>query len=365
MTYIKGFDGLRCISIVLVVITHLGIAELIPSGSYWRENFFYFFSGAAGVNIFFAISGFLITTLLLQEQKRYGSVDFKRFFARRFLRLLPPIIPFYLALFLFMKMGYVRETYIGLAASLFYLFNFVPKAKFIWSPELSHTWSLAVEEQFYLLWAAVFKFFRGKRIYLIIGFLMSVCVVTSFLLPTLEVSYKGESYLLGSIFFTGRWMFPAIGAILAGALIALFNWNNTFGVQDRFTKTSYGLLALLVFCSPLYLPTILSPMFRIFHGTGAALCLLWVYQNQGSSIVKILEFRPFRYIGRISYGIYIWQGFFIRTGPEALPKIWVHDPPINVLLAFATAIISYELYEKRVMKLKKWHPWFVRGSSKD
>ena len=124
MNYIKGFDGLRCYSILLVVVTHLGIAHQFEEGSYLRDHLFYFFSGPAGVNIFFAISGFLITTLILNEIKTTGTFKVKLFFYRRFLRLLPPIIPFYLALYIFMQLGYVRETTIGLLASVFYLFNF-------------------------------------------------------------------------------------------------------------------------------------------------------------------------------------------------------------------------------------------------
>jgi peptidoglycan/LPS O-acetylase OafA/YrhL len=149
MKYIYGFDGLRCYSIILVIVTHLGVAQNFKEGSYLRDRVFYFFSGSAGVNIFFAISGFLITTLILNEIKKNGFLNVKSFFIRRFIRLIPPIIPFYIVLCVFMHLGYVRDTIIGLLASLFYMFNFVPKAKIIWSSELSHTWSLAVEEQFY------------------------------------------------------------------------------------------------------------------------------------------------------------------------------------------------------------------------
>jgi peptidoglycan/LPS O-acetylase OafA/YrhL len=67
----------------------------------------------------------------------------------------------------------------------------------------------------------------------------------------------------------------------------------------------------------------------------------------------LLEWKPIKYIGTISYGIYIWQGFFVRTGPNITPKIWVHDFPQNVALTLFIAIISYELLEKRILNLKK------------
>lgn len=354
MKYIKGFDGLRCYSILLVITTHLGVRHLIPKGSYLEQNLYYFFSGAAGVNVFFAISGFLITSLLLHEYKKNGRINLKYFFIRRFLRLLPPIIPFYIALFIFMQLGYVRETYIGLLASVFYLFNFVPKAKAIWSPELTHTWSLAVEEQFYLIWAFLLRYTQKvKKLYWFIFFVIVVSIFLSYWLPQVQVSYKGKIYDLDKLFFVDRWTLPAIATILIGALAAILNFYDFGNIRAKFKQTKYGVLAFLVFLSPLYLPDVLFPLARLFHGTGSTLILLWVFNNQDSKLVNVLEWSPIRYIGVISYGLYVWQGFFVRSTPFAEPKIWVHDFPYNVVLTFLVAIISYEFYEKRISSYKR------------
>ncbi len=350
--YIKGFDGLRFFSILLVVINHLGVSEYFKSGSYLRENVYYFFSGAAGVTIFFAISGFLITTLILNEIKETGKFNIKYFFIRRFLRLIPPVIPFFILLFIFMKLDYVRDTSIGLLASIFYLFNFVPKAKICWSAELSHTWSLAVEEQFYIIWALIFNYFNALTRNKIIFFLLALCIITSYTLPLMSIQLHGKKYLLDNIFFVTRWTIPAIGPILLGALFASLNHTNWKNIQRKFNEKKYAFLSLCVFFSPFYLPHVLMPLINLFHGLGAVLILLWIANNQESSLIKKLEWKPIKYIGTISYGIYIWQGFFVRTGPNLMPKTWVHEYPQNVILTLFVAILSYELFEKKIAHLK-------------
>lgn len=353
MSYIKGFNGLRTYSILLVILTHLGVAHSFEDGSYMKERVLYFFSGSAGVNIFFAISGFLITHLILKEIAKYGSFNIKNFFFRRFIRLLPPILPFYLALVVFMELGYVRETYMGLAASVIYLYNFVPRAKVIWSAELSHTWSLAVEEQFYLIWAFAYRFLRSQHIMYLLIALLTACGMAYYVLPELSVDVKGETFGLNEVFFVKRWIIPAMGPILLGALFSILNQEKTERFRQLFQSSKMGWIAFLVLCSPFYLPEFLMPLVRLFHAFGGVLILTWVYHNQESRAVRILEWRPFRYIGVISYGLYIWQGFFIRSTPLATPKIWVHDLPFNLILTFIVAILSYELYEKHVLKLKK------------
>jgi peptidoglycan/LPS O-acetylase OafA/YrhL len=352
MKYIKGFDGLRCFSVILVIITHTGIKNSLPESDYVRNNVFYFFSGAAGVNIFFAISGFLITSLLLHEKSLNGKIDLRKFFARRFLRLLPPIIPFFIAVFIFMILGYIRPAYAGLAAAIFYVSNFIPKAKFAYSPESAHTWSLSVEEQFYLFWAIIINRIRVYRVYIISGIIICLCLIFNYLLPVIPIRINGKDYLFEDIFFTQKWTVPAVAPIFIGAILALMNYENKWNIKDKFRQKKYGFISLIIFLSPFYLPDFLLPTLRFFHGLGASLILIWIYHNQNGAIVSFLEWKPIKYIGVISYGLYIWQGFFVRTGPAIEPKIWLHELPYNIPLSFVVAILSYELYEKKILKYK-------------
>ena len=143
MRYIKGFDTLRAISILMVVVAHL-----LPSGyEFYNSRLWIVVSGTTGVQIFFTLSGFLITTLLLKEIARTGRVNFKNFFARRFIRLLPPLVIFYVLVGIFMIEGSISSTWIGFVFSMFYAYNFVHHDYY--TVELGHTWSLGGEEQFY------------------------------------------------------------------------------------------------------------------------------------------------------------------------------------------------------------------------
>ncbi len=328
----------------------MGSISLFPDNEYLRRNIFYFFSGGAGVTMFFAISGFLITSILLSEKKRKGEIKLKRFFIRRFLRLLPPIIPFYITVAVFMYLGYIRESYVGLLASMLYLYNFIPIDKKFFTAELTHTWSLAVEEQFYFTWPFILSFVTLKRIYLIAFIIIISSFVILFSLPYL--SFHG--HLLNHVFFVERWIVPAIAPILIGSLAAVINFNNKEWVSGYFKRKTWFYISLAVLCAPFYLPDFLfNSCAQIFYSLGASLLLLWVSHNQNSRIVGFLENKVMSYIGKISYGLYIWQGFFIGDIPKVNPTLIVQALPFNVICTFLVAIVSYEFYEKRVLKLKE------------
>lgn len=104
MKYIKGFDTLRAISIAMVVTAHS-----LPNLWIQDHRIWYLISGDTGVLVFFVISGFLITTLLLKEKRMNGIINLKKFFARRFLRLLPPLVIFYLAILVLMTTGLFKK----------------------------------------------------------------------------------------------------------------------------------------------------------------------------------------------------------------------------------------------------------------
>lgn len=354
MKYIKGFNGLRFISISLVIINHLGLPHHFESDGIFHQYFSYFFSGGAGVNVFFAISGFLITTILLNEKAKYGTVNLKNFFAKRFIRLLPPVIPFYIALYVFMQLGYVRKVEFGLLISLFYLFNFVPKAKAFWSTELSHTWSLAVEEQFYLIWSILFKWLNRNKIIFIGISLILISIVFSLIVPSQKIDLKGSVMSIQDAFFIERWTIPAISPIIIGALIAIFNFKTPETAKSITNNKLYITIASVFFCSSFFIPNEFSILFNLPHSIGVSLFLLWIVHHQTHVFITWLEWKPIRYLGTISYGIYIWQGFFIRTSSHFEPKIQLHEWPLNLLLTLIISILSYEILEKRVLNLKKY-----------
>jgi len=145
-SYQPSLDGLRAIAIVLVMLLH---AQAMASGA-WP----YFLGGYTGVDIFFVLSGFLITSLLVQEWRDTGRISLRKFYIRRALRLLPALCVLLLVLGVGVKLFglYLHVTLATLLAALFYVANWALAFDTLDMGALHHTWSLSVEEQFYILW---------------------------------------------------------------------------------------------------------------------------------------------------------------------------------------------------------------------
>jgi len=126
MQYIKGFDSLRGIAIIYVIITHMGLSQILPNNFFIKTRLWSLISAETGIQIFFTLSGFLITTIFLSERHNLGKIKFYNFFVRRFLRLLPPLLIFYLAIALLTQQGIVVGTTLGYLFSIFFLYNFIP-----------------------------------------------------------------------------------------------------------------------------------------------------------------------------------------------------------------------------------------------
>jgi len=119
----------------------------------------------------------------------------------------------------------------------------------------------------------------------------------------------------------------------------------------RFEKNNKLIIfAVLIILSCLYLPKFLLPIFSIIQAFGVSLLLIWLYFNQSSGLCRVLELKPLTYVGRISYGLYVYQGLFLKTGPGG--ELWIQQFPNNILLTIAVSVLSYHFIEKKVLKLK-------------
>jgi len=138
---IPGLDGLRALAVLLVIGHHLGVAVI---------------NGSLGVMMFFVLSGFLITWILLQESERSGTVSLKRFYRRRSLRLFPALIVFTAAALLVPLLRGNEPQWVPALASMLYISNYFFALHHHGESDFGHTWSLSIEEQFYLLWPVLF-----------------------------------------------------------------------------------------------------------------------------------------------------------------------------------------------------------------
>lgn len=351
LNYIRGFNGLRAVSILFVLLTHLGFYETLLWQGFYHSSLDILFSGNTGVQLFFTLSGFLISLILLKEYKAKNGIHLKNFYIRRFLRLLPALCILLIIVSVFMWLKLIPRSIVGLIMSATYTYNFIPIK--LYTGELGHTWSLAVEEQFYFLLPLALLLFTStkKRIYLIAATLL-LCIAASYIWLNFSVTRHGKSYELAGLYMVERWLVPAIAPIMVGALAAIVVLEFSNYCKRKLEKQKWPLLFFLFFYTlPLILPDVFLPVKPFVQSLGFAVLLIWIFFNQQSVLCNFLEIKWLNYLGKISYGIYIYQGFFLRTGPED-SEIMAQLFPYNILLTFFAAIVSFELIEKPILKFK-------------
>jgi peptidoglycan/LPS O-acetylase OafA/YrhL len=208
--YRPDLDGLRAIAIGLVMVTHTKWP--------WVTN-----GGDAGVTAFFVLSGFLITNLLLGEYERRGSIDIVAFYRRRIIRLAPALLGLLaFTLVLGLVMGLQNHWQLGLLSCLAYVSNWVQVAGLNIHP-LGHTWSLAIEEQFYLLWPALIVFFRGRILVIALAAVIAGTAIRFVATGPFEyfsTITRADAIFLGCLLAITRVAMPGWAGWLA--LVALF-----------------------------------------------------------------------------------------------------------------------------------------------
>lgn len=345
---IAGLDGLRAIAIVLVILTHLGVWSQLETAGLLTARVSPLLQGMTGVHIFFVLSGFLITHLLMREKAVQGRICLRCFYVRRALRILP-LYALVLALTALIHLFiWPIAPHGSLAFAAAFLTNFIPKASY--APNLGHTWSLAVEEHFYLLWPLAFVHLT-KHGWRFANTLLLGVIAAAPLLHHLLISTG-----FGASHFVERWTVIAGSSIALGCLVALVV-DGALAVPSRarvLASPALPLTAGVLYAHSLLVGDILSPhMSNMARAAGVAVLIAWIYAVPGSRLVEVLEWPPFRYIGCISYGLYMWQGLLLSTGPHrAVAQLWPPEPIIGLVLLIVVAPLSYHLFEQPILALK-------------
>lgn len=329
---ISSLDGLRAVSIVLVILQHFSSAHQFGPHHYlWR-----FQLGDLGVRVFFVISGFLITSLLMEEHARNGQIDLYRFYARRFLRIFPAYYFFLAVVFLLTIAAIVPNQLADLVSPVLYLSNY-----FETSRVLAHTWSLAVEQQFYLIWPFIIVFL-GLRLGLM------VAIVFALMAPL----YRG--YLsLGVTDVPTIWtQFQTAGdAIAAGCIFAMARERLWSLASYRSLINQYGLAFAILAIG--FLAT--SHQWPIFWNTAGSFMMTLLIVIMMDCCIRMDQSIPFRvlnsaplvFIGTISYSLYIWQQLF------AYGKI-TDNAVLSTICLMLAACLSYFLVERPALRLKRF-----------
>ncbi len=331
---IPSLDGLRAISITFVLLAHLTGTLHFPLFMRFEEL------GYFGVRVFFCvISGYLITSILLAEMARTGTVSLTKFYFRRTIRLFPASYFLIAVVAVLAAAGRLALHKYDLALSLTYLMNYYDGRG--WN--LGHLWSLAVEEQFYLLWPFTLRSLGTTRA---MQLLVGVIAIT----PLIRLS----SPHLGPVLGAGA-SFPLVAdALAAGCLLA--GWRDVFyrnPLYRRVLTSRWFLVIPLLTLGLNYLP------FTKLHwlvldtlmNAGIALTTDWAMRNPASSVGRILNYPAVSFFGVLSYSLYLWQQIFLnRTSTSPLCQF-----PVNLVLALGMAMISYLCVESPLLKLRsRW-----------
>ncbi len=306
------------LSIGLVLLGHL-----YGTSHYPKNEFTHFLFGLAhlGVEIFFVISGFLITSLLLKEKERTGRISLSHFYLRRTLRIFPAAFVYITVIAVVVRPGYLIYAYT-------YTMCYASQAR-PWT--LGHLWSLSVEEQFYLIWpAALVLGFAYRRA---IGFAVLMLVPFARLLFWISGMHEIDEY------------FPAVAdSLMMGCLLAMYQETLRSRVRWLTHPVVFGVLGLLTLFSRYLLPSVRLQI--LFGGLIPLIIALFLFSAMERAD-GFLNNRVTSFLGILSYSLYLWQQPFLNRNSQD----WWAAFPLNLLLAFACALASYYVVEKPFLRM--------------
>lgn len=332
---LPGLDGIRAIAVCLVISCHS--PNDFASGTPLRRIADH---GQFGVPIFFVLSGYLITYLLLREEARVGRIGLGRFYMRRVIRIIPPMYALVAVSVVFAWLGWITLTPLALAGELLFFANLVPVPMVT-----GHLWSLAIEEQFYLAWPLVFLACRNPRWRAwVVGSALALMPLWRWL--TMWRVGTSEIYL------------PIRDAILTGCLLALAtklpSWERCLGSRAmRHSATSCVAVAALVGTfTPTYaaIPKI-GVVSSLLQSLCVAIVINQVVRAPGGWLTRGLSLAPIAWIGRLSYSLYLWHTLFCAAVWPEVESRFLHLP-WSLAPTLATAMLSYYVIEKPLFRLR-------------
>jgi len=343
-------DALRGLAVAAVVVSHLGVKAPIVARIGWGE---------AGVELFFVLSGYLITGILLQARSQLeagaqtGGEAVRQFFLRRFLRIFPI---YYLTLAVTAVIGIypVRQT---LKWHLLYLSNFFFAISGQWFGPISHLWSLAVEEQFYLVWPWLILFLprRGLRN----AILLAIAVGPAYRLMALLVGVNVVAIDVVP--------FACLDSLGLGSLLAYFRWAAPEEPLPFFSRRSAGWIAFVIVIT-IHALSFLPPLLPIATVGGRfarAFLFGWLVQRAAVGFRgaggALLSFRPLGWIGRVSYGIYLFHNFTFEIEVRVLHYAFGMEMPTSLIAqrlsmtlgTLVAAAISWRYFEGPINRFKE------------
>jgi len=345
MKYIKGINGLRALAVLLVIISH------------WFPKTFFLNKlplGTIGVDIFFVISGFLITSILLRNNEEIKAQNdsffnkLKAFFLKRTIRIFP--IYYVLLFFLYFTNGDEFRDYF--VYYLTYTSNYLFYNTQSWHGFTAHFWSLAVEEQFYLFWPIlIFLIPKKNTFFLILSLIFSGIVYSAF--------FNGNMSRILTISCLPTLGF---GALLAYLEYYKIKWRIKF---YSIVKFLFYPLMFLTILNYIFIESFVYPISLVVSLITFRILLLCIDEKSNSLLFKFLNLNFTNYLGVISYGIYLYHNIIPSYWRRLIRKynieFFYNDLQINFLemtfkflILLIVSSLSWYLFEKPLLKLKKY-----------
>lgn len=346
-SHYRSLDGLRGLSIIIVVLSHFGTNQFLKPYNILIDS-------SLGVHIFFVLSGFLITTLLLKEKIKSGEISLKRFYIRRILRIVPVLYLFLFTLMAFNQYFKLKIEPLDFTFSLLFLKN-LPVTGSVFT---AHLWSLSVEEQFYLAFPILLAFSTKRYLFLMLFLVTFIPLISIlgfnrpdilFANPVVKIFTKISMYSF--------WEGPII--ILIGSLFSILAFKKIIRVENT-SKNYFLSLILLVIAIIIHTKTFFfySKYFSEYLSTAIIGYVILLSQNKRSFLALILNQALFVRIGVLSYSIYVWQQLFIGRQPwQPWLQSW-NDYPLEVIIILKIICVallasaSYYLFESKILKLR-------------
>lgn len=339
----EGLDGLRAIAVLAVVWHHA------HPGSSWLPISA---NGFLGVDVFFVLSGFLITHLLIEERRATGSVSLQNFYMRRSLRIFPvyfAVLGALAAVYAYRAGPQATAYFAELPWHASFLSNWVETKSLMFV-----SWSLSTEEQFYLIWPVAFVLLGAWASWLLAA-LFVICELVSFGVFDAAMERIGLPYRSLNI------LQVTFAPILIGAALALITHRH-----DLFKRLS-GLpdAWILALCAvALCLANVAGDLRgtpRLGFHLAVALLLASIVANPQSIVTRALEWRPLAFVGTVSYGVYLLHMLTIDLTTRALGSVAVSSPVLVFVLSAALAVVvaaaSFRWFERPLIDFGKRYRW--------
>ncbi len=348
--YIPTLDGWCAVAILAVMASHsaselFGPAGILPSPAIFAASH----QGARGVDLFFGLSGFLICSRLISEHRRTGKVSLAGFYVRRFFRIFPPYYAYLAVVAALGVAGILAIEVPEILSCVFFCRNYYRPASY--GPYTAHFWTLAVEEHFYLLWPGLFVVLisaGGPKVARRFAFFASLLIAGW---RAVDSRYQLFARYVpintpGTYFRTDA----RLDALLLGCWIALLVAEPAW--RERLARwlspAAWTLLASAFFGS--ILAGLEVPMISLYVALLVPVILVGTALHPESWAGRLLEIPALRWIGRLSYSLYLWQQLFL-TGWFQSPAFPIQRLPFNWIASFACAVASFYLVERPMIRL--------------